>query len=93
MQTPEAKKAMKECGVRLLAPGPAHSPDLNPQENVWAWAEKKLRKVEHKTDTFPVFKRRIIQVAMQYQSKGNLVASLAGRMDRCLKRQGGKIGK
>ena len=71
MHTPEAKQAMKDCGVQLLAPWPANSPDLNPQENVWAWAEKKLRKVEQQDDTFSVFKRRIVHVAMQYGSKDN----------------------
>ena len=48
----EANAAMLDCGVRLLSPWPAHSPDLNPQENVWGWAEKQLRKHEQHTDTF-----------------------------------------
>ena len=93
LHTNEAKVAMKNCGVRLVAPWPAHSPDLNPQENVWAWAEKRLRKAEQHNDTFPVFKRRIIQTSSQFVSKSNLVPSLAGRMARCLKRHGAKIGK
>ena len=53
MRTPAAKTAMKECGVSLVSPWPPHSPDLNPQENVWAWAEKELRRKEELTDTFP----------------------------------------
>ena len=93
MHTPEAEKALKDCGVRLLAPWPAHSPDLNPQENVWGWAEKQLRKVEKPNDTFTVFKRRIVQVSMQYRNKAGLVPSLSGRMARCVERKGGKIGK
>ena len=67
--------------------------EFYPQENVWAWAEKKLRNVEQKADALRVFKRRAIQVSMSYTSKSKLVASLAGRMARCLALKGGKIGK
>ena len=84
---------MRECKVRLLPAWPAHSPDLNPQENVRGWAEKELRKAEKKSNTFTVFKRRIIQISQQYEGKDNLVSSLAGRIALCLKRSGANIGK
>ena len=93
MHTPEAEKVMKDSGVRLLAPWPAHSPDLNPQENVWGWAEKQLRKAEKMDDAFTVFKRRIIQLSIQHNSKHTLVPSLAGGVSRCLERKGANIGK
>ena len=93
MHTEEANAAMRDCGVRLLSPWPAHSPDLNPQENVWGWAEKQLRKHEQRTDTFTVFKRRIIQVSQKYVGKAKLVPSLAGRLEKCVRRRGGPIGK
>lgn len=93
LHTQEAKDAMADCGVRLLSPWPPHSPDLNPQEHVWGWAERQLRKEELRTDSFSVFKRRIIQTSRNYVSKEKLVPSLAGRLQRCLKRGGAPIGK
>ena len=92
-ETDEAKRVMKDCGVRALPGWPSHSPDLNPQENVRAWAEKRLRKVEAKSDSFSTFKRRIIEVSKQYPSKEKLVPSLADRAQECLKRGGANIGK
>ena len=93
MHTAEARRAMRDCGVRALKGWPSHSPDLNPQENVWSWAETRLRKTEQKSDTVATFKRRIITVSKAYPGKGNLVPSLAGRMQECLKRRGANIGK
>ena len=52
-----------------------------------------MRKAERNTDTFSVFKRRILEVAKQYNGKEKLVPSLAGRVSRCLKRRGANIGK
>ena len=91
--TEEASTAMRELGVRILADWPPHSPDLNPQENVWSWAEQRLRKTELKTDNFATFKRRIIHVCHQYTAKDKLVESMAGRVQRCIELKGANIGK
>ena len=56
LHTDEAKTKMASNGLRVLPDWPAHSPDLNPQENVWSWAKKELRRAERKSDTFAVFK-------------------------------------
>ena len=46
-----AKSAMRVGGMSVLPNWVAHSPDMNPQENVWAWAEKKLRLIENEDPT------------------------------------------
>ena len=93
MRTEEAKEAMKACGVRTLPGWPAHSPDLNPQENVWAWTEKHLRKAEKDTDTLTVFKRRILEITKKYEGKEKLVPSMVERLSLCRKLKGANIGK
>ena len=62
LHTDDAKAAMRQAGLRALPAWPSHSPDLNPQENVWAWAEPHLRKAEAKADTFAKFKQRVCSV-------------------------------
>ena len=93
MHTEEAKAAMRRHGVRLLQQWPSHSPDLNPQENVWAWAQRELRKTEKRRDSVATFKRRIVDVARRYLSSAKLVPSMAHRVAICIKRKGANSGE
>ena len=44
LHTDEAKRAFADYGIKPMPGWPKYSPDLNPQENVWSWAEQALRK-------------------------------------------------
>ena len=72
----------------------AYSPDMNPQENVWAWAEKKVRLVENedsKRMTFDAFKSHLLIACAAYPSSGKLVRSMAKRMRPVIENKGGMI--
>ena len=61
LHSPVAKKAMKDNGISLLPGWPKYSPDLNPQENVWAWAEPYLRTFERNRDNFSTFQQKTLK--------------------------------
>ena len=46
LKAPCARAALASGGVTVENAWPGYSPDLNPQEHVWAWAEKKLKENE-----------------------------------------------
>ena len=70
------RDTLRRESVALLKNWPSKSPDLNPQENVWAWAAEDVRKSERKRDTVAVFKRRVAASCQRYPSKLTLVAFL-----------------
>ena len=91
---PAAKLAMREGGVTVLPNWPAHSPDLNPQENVWAWAEKKVRLIENedsKRMSFDAFRSHLLRACAAYPTSSKLVRSMAKRMRLVIENKGGMI--
>ena len=75
LHTDEAKAAFGEFGIEAMPSWPTYSPDLNPQENVWSWVERALRK-EGATDSFITFCKKVIVVAKRYPSAIALMPSM-----------------
>ena len=69
------------------------SPELNPQENVWPWAEDYLRDVlsDDKKDTFEMFQTNAVNAVLAYKSSAKLIPSMTKRIQKCLKNKGNMI--
>ena len=91
---PAAKMAMRAGGMSVLPNWVAHSPDMKPQDNVWAWAEKKLRLIENEDPThksFDAFRAHLLKACASYPSSGKLAPSMANRMRLVIDNKGGMI--
>jgi hypothetical protein len=68
---------------------PALSPDLNPIENLWSIVDKKVH--EKDLPTIASLKRRVKQVIDDLPDNivNNVINSLPGRINRCIKAKGG----
>ena len=88
LHTPDVQEAYAEFGITVLPDWPTYSPDLNPQENVWAWVEKALRREECCTDSFVTFSKRILVVGRRYPSAKALFPSMHARIQEVLRRKG-----
>jgi hypothetical protein len=90
---PEAKAAMISSNIKVFPNWPGYSPDLNPQENVWAWCEPDLRKHEKLRDTFETFQERLMSTCSSYTDGHKLIAGMPKRMRKLIDRDGRNIGK
>jgi hypothetical protein len=90
---PAARAAFKDANIKIFPEWPKYSPDLNPQENVWAWAEQKLRKIEKSGEPFEVFRKKILKAVRAYPSAEKLVGSMAKRCRMVLDAQGAMLQK
>jgi len=77
---PAAKAAMAAGGITIFSGWPGYSPDMNPQENVWAWAEPELRRLENDDDPFEEWVKKTMKACDAYPASKTLVASMANRM-------------
>ncbi len=90
---PPAKAAFRAGNITIMPGWPKYSPDLNPQENVWAWAEKHLRELETGRDTFAVWQKKTLKAVNAYPSAGKLIASMAKRCQALRENKGAMLDK
>ena len=61
---------------------------MNPQENVWGWAEQALRKEEKRSDSFATFCSKLLRVARRYPSAECLIGSMQQRLEAVAAQRG-----
>ena len=87
------RRQMAEFGVTVLPGWPSYSPDLNPQENVWSWAEPHLRSIELASDTFGDFQIKVMRAVSAYpiESGAKLIPTIGKRLAEVIEKKGAAL--
>ncbi len=85
-------KAHPGVHVSLLPHWPGNSPDLNPIENLWAWAQAKVN--AKGCSTFEEFKDCVVETLQNVPRAmlQSLMDSMHARLKACIDRNGAKTG-
>lgn len=78
----ETKAFLQQQGVKVVACWPANSPDLNPIENLWAWAQRQINKQD--IHTLKDLERAVVAVWRSIPTKmlQNLASSMTTRLHK-----------
>ena len=95
MHAPPAKASLREFKITALPNWPAHSPDLNPQENVWSGLDDELRAREDASGdySFDGFGKNCLAIIRAYPAPEKLIPGMPKRIAKCIEREGAMIGK
>ena len=88
-----AQVAMAEARITVLPGWPSYSPDLNPQENVWGWAEDRLRDLELDSDTFGQFQEKVMRAVTDYpiEAGAKLIPAIGKRLKEVIEKDGAAL--